>query len=558
MSNRLVYILGGFVLLVIAAVFWPVIHADFVWDDWQSFHDTPWLTQGDQWKHYIFRDFNFWTYYFRPLVVGFFALQVHLFHSTPGPMHAVSLAIHLIDTALVGILAWQCAKLVGRTQKNDAWMVPLCMAFYGLHAALIELVAWIGCQFDLIATMLMLLGLIANLCIRQKVLRAASIACLFFLTACSKESAVSFPLLLSVFDWIIVNRARKDPATPALQALIHRNWLAYIGILLSGCAYIAFRLWALGSVTNDLDIYQIPPFARLQEICFIYIQYWKILLWPFAGINPIHPFDIHSFGVPSAISLATTVLAIGIFIAGLYAGIKHASPLGCIVLTVTAALLPVLHLIPGQFEQSLYHERYATTALAVMCAMFPLLRKPAFFSLQHAKRPAKLMLIGATFLWLIFSVASIHLTLPLWSNDVTLWRWALATNPQAPEAKVYLLLSYVKAKKFQDAVALADNLLTEPTPCFRCMTTVAELALSNNDLPRATLALQRMREPPLLTKDNASLENYYRLNGRLLMQENKMDDAEKSLRLALALNPKDSKSQGLLNEATAARMQPKH
>src|ERR1700754_473078 len=93
------------VLAVIALLYSPVRHAGFVWDDLLDFQQMPWLRTGDQWKQIIFRGFNDWAYYFRPLIVAFFTLQIRLFDVAPGPMHLVSLAMHLLNTFIVGLLA---------------------------------------------------------------------------------------------------------------------------------------------------------------------------------------------------------------------------------------------------------------------------------------------------------------------------------------------------------------------------------------------------------------------------------------------------------------------
>lgn len=548
MSRNLIYLLASSVLIAVAVIYWPVTHANFVWDDWQSFHDKPWLTQGDQWKHYIFNDFNDWTYYFRPLVVAFFTLQVRLFDSAPGPMHAVSLTIHLINTALVGVLSWQCAELAKRSGEQRTWFATLCMALYGLHPALIEPVAWIGCQFDLIMTTLTLLGLIANMRLRQSVPRTTALTALFFLAACSKEAAIAFPLLIVVFDWMLVSSEKESTAAPMLPALIRRNWPAYVGILLAGSAYLIFRRLALGSIADKLQTDSISLLAHLQVISFLYLHYWKIILWPIAGMSPIHPFDIQAFAAVSPSLLAKIVLAFGIFGAGLYASIRRASPFGHMILAVTAALFPVLQIIPGHFEQSLYHERYATLAVAVLCAMLPLARWPGLSLSKNGGRTPLLISLSAIFLWLAFSIVDIRVILPKWSSDVSLWEWALAINPHASQAKSNLLQAYMRDKDYAAATNFANELLADPDPCFMCMIGITEIALSNHDLLRAAQALEKAGRSSLLKTDPGMLQHYYQLNARLLIQENKLDSAEKIMQTAIAVDPKNRHSQSLLAE----------
>jgi hypothetical protein len=562
MSKNVIYILAAIVMFAVAVIYWPVTHASFVWDDWQSFRDKPWLTQDDLWKHAIFSGFNDFSFYFRPLVIAFFTLQVRLFDSTPSPMHAVSLAIHLVNVALVGMLSWQCARLNEYSPKVQTWMTALCMTIYGLHPALIEPVAWIGCQFDLITTMLITFGLLMNIWISQKLTRAATLVVIFFLAACSKESAIAFPLLILIFDWIFINRVQIDSnqkraILSTLDAMIRRNGAAYAGILLSGLLYLFFRHWALGSITNSLPPSPMPLFARLQLIGFVYLHYWKIILWPVSGMSPIHPFDRQTFTIFSASSVASTVLAFGIFVAALYAGIRRNHAWACIIIAVTLALFPVLQIIPVQFEVSLYHERYATTALAVLCSMLPLVRWPDRSLSQSGKLIVLLTSTSAIFLWLSFSIVTIRTILPRWSNDVTLWGWARTMSPESSQAKDYLLIAYMRNKDFGAASSLADEFLTERDVCLSCMIQVAKIAETNNDTRRATLALERLSTDPYLkSNDGAPMRLiYYQLKARLLIQENKLDDAEKVTQMAVALKPTDTNSQDLLSKILALKEQ---
>jgi hypothetical protein len=205
--NRSFAILAIVVLGIVAILYWPIIHANFVWDDVVDFQEKAWLRSGDDWKHYILKDFNYWTNYFRPVGVAFFTLQVRLFNGAPGPMHAFSLVVHLVNTFLVGLVSLRTYEYVFSNSQaitKRIYYVTGAMLFYGIHPVLIEPTAWIGSQFDLVLTTLILLGLLARLRLRNIIFRALMIAFLFFIAACTKESAISFPLILLVFDWLIL------------------------------------------------------------------------------------------------------------------------------------------------------------------------------------------------------------------------------------------------------------------------------------------------------------------------------------------------------------------
>lgn len=558
MQFRLTYGLGVVALLAIALLYWPAIHFNFVWDDWQSFHDTPWLTHGDAWKHYIFRDFNNWKYYFRPLGVGLLTLQLRIFDGAPGPMHAVSLVIHLIDATLVGILAWRCATLSGISPTRRSWLAPLCMLIYGLHPALIETVAWIGCQFDLMLVLLVLLGLIANISIQHPCLRASVTMAIFFLAACTKEAAVSFPLLLVLLDWIFFSGGTDKRFGASIGTVLRRNGWIYAGIVVAGIAYLGFRHWALGSVTSNFYVSTTSPLARLREISTIYVHYLQVMIWPMSGMSPIHPYLQKEFLGPitpkALFSIAVTFAAIG---GGLYLALKHKAPSGYILVAITAALLPVLHIIPVEFEfeMNLYHERYATLALAMVCGMAPLLRLPAWLrdhTYERVLRPATTITVS---IWLVLSIIGIRLVLPNWTNDVTLWRSALVLNPHDIQPKNNLLFIYMKNKDYAAARKFGDEVLADSAPCTPCMLKIALLALWQHEPNRAADALERARQSPELTNDENTLHTYYLLTGQLLIQQGKLKDAQEVLRVALALTPDDPVTKEILKSALASENQ---
>ncbi|HTV84498.1 MAG TPA: hypothetical protein VME63_03790 [Dyella sp.] len=553
MGNRFACAVAGIVIIATALVYWPVLHAQFVWDDVLDFVQKDWLSHGDEWKHYIFKDFNDWKNYFRPLVVALFTLQIRFFGSAPGPMHAVSLVLHLINTLLVGLVSWRVSAMApGDTEKNN-WLAGLSMAIYGLHPVLAEAVTWIGCQFDLVATMFMLLGLLANTRIQNTLIRATTIALFFFLAACSKESAAAFPLILAVFDWAITPRAREGAWRSALVALIKRNGLTYAAIFLAGIAYLAFRHWALGQIVHPTAGYT-SALARLQETCFIYLQYWKMLFWPMSGLNPLHEFETHRFDLASTSSLLADVTALSIAGASLYFALKRSSPIACIVAAATAALLPVLRIVSIDFTPSLYHERYAMTALAVVCTMLPLIRISIPIGAGHMKALRSLGAVIAG-LWFIFAVINIRAIVPRWSNDVSLWQWALAGNPNSVHAKDDLLSAYIGAKEYDNADKLVNQLRADHVHCANCMLNAAILALAENDPARAQVLLEDVRTSQDLVNDKRMFYVYLVTTGRMLLLQGHLDDAESIFRSAIHVDPSDAQSQ--ISLATTLAMQGK-
>lgn len=537
------------VLAAIAVIYWPVLHADFVWDDVGMFVNTPYLSQGDHWKQYIFNGFSSWISYFRPLVLLLYTAQVRAFDVTPGPMHAVSLALHLLDTALVGVLALRLRALkLGDGYADPRWIAAGAMVFYGLNPLLVEPVTWIGCQFELLVALFTLAGLHAHLGLRRPVARAAVVATCFFLAACSKEAAISFPLLLIVYDWLVTTRHSTMTFTANVVAVLRRSWPTYAAVVAAGIAYLAFRYWALGHMVPSRTIDNRPLFDRMQEIAFTYAHYWQALLWPMSGTGPIHTIDRDQFATLSALSAARDVAAVCVVVAGFWLAIRRSSLVGLIIVIVTIALFPVLHVLPVLFDHSLYHERYVLLALATATPVATLWNWSALFGKRRAIPLGTCALIAA---WVALSVMNIRVTVPLWSNNVALWEWSLKDYPHSIDAKENLMGAYLHSGDMKKANAFGKGLVSEELPSKNSLFNAAYAATMVGDTAGAERALDLLQRFPGLTDNSRNYRAYLTARGWLLIVQKKYAEAVAVLQIATGLDKDDSEATYLLAQALA-------
>jgi len=530
------------ILGLVVWIYWPAHQAGFVWVDKIIFHNAAWLRTGDGWKRLVFHSFYEWINYFRPLVVALFVIEVRAFDVAPGPMHVVSLGIHLANTLLVGLLALNLRGERPGANKSSLRLVGMAMLLYGLHPALIEPVVWISSQFELVVTFFMLLGILLNATIRHPVSRAFAVATCFFLAACAKESAVSFPLLLLVFDWMRRESQRpiQEPLA-ALQSLWRRQWPVYLCVLVAGFAYLALRYWALGFLVQPNGSQPGFSLARLQTVSFLYLTYWRIVVWPMAGMGPIHPIDLHQFATFGTTTGPIDLVAFAIFLYGLYFAWKR-RPFGCLILAVTVALIPVLHIVPVEFDTSLYHERYAMIGVAMTCAILPFVVS----SISWPNSKPRSVVIGASTVviaWLGLAMVNIRVTLPLWSDEAKLWLWVLQEHPESLDAKDHLLSVYLELNDHVHARRMADLLMVEKRPCPTCMVNIANLAISDGDLPRATVALERAKQMIARQAPQSLVLGYIITTGQLREMKHDSRGAEEAYRDAITMGPLDPKAQ---------------
>lgn len=524
-------------LVFIAWVYAPVRHASFVWDDWLDFHDTAWLREGDAWRHYVFRDFNGWTNYFRPLGVLLFTAEVRLFDAQPGPMHTVSLGLHLINAGMVYAVARRFERTL-TPDKARGLMPIVAMTLYGLHPALVETVTWIGCQFEMLLVFFILLGLLASMAIRGRQARAAAVSACFFFAAVSKESAAIFPLLLVILDWTLQQRQAGSSLGYRMRSLLVEHWPSYIGLALTGLLYLLIRHAALGTLLSPQVAVPLTLLGRIQEICFLYLQNWRMLIWPMSGMGPIHPVSVQSFKQLTLGSAITCTAAIGLAGTGAWRLLCRPPGVGAVVSAITIALLPVLHMIAADFDSSLYHERYVMTALAAACVLLPATR-PLLDRCHLGTLPRHLVSAALCGLWLTVSVVNVRVTLPLWSNDVNLWRWALEQYPDALEAKENLLSAYLRVHDNARAHALIQRLASEKPTCANCMLNAAILAIRENNPGAAERYLRLVKDSKALMIDRRMYGKYLLTTGQMLFLQGKVDDAAEVLAAAMSVETHD-------------------
>ena len=530
------------VLALTCLVYWPVHAAGFAWDDYKFLLDSGWMTDRSYWPHLLAHGFPEWASYYRPLGIGLFIAETSMSSFEPMPMHLLSLGIHLLNMVLIGLLArrllWLCAPEA--TSKMETVALPgLAMLIYGVHPALTEPVVWISAQFDMLTTCFILAGLVLNFSLRRRATRAACVALCFLLSALSKEAALSFPFILFVLDWMM---SPEDSAQPErttrsrLADLLTRQWPIYAAVFVAGLAYLSLRQWGTGFLINSAVKASWSFWPQLQTACYTYIAYWKLLVWPMGDLGPIHDVAIDQFGMFSPKLLAIDAAALVIAWLGLWLLWKRRI-LGGVIASVSAALLPVLHIIPHQFAASLYHNRYAMTAIAMACAFLPLACRASGFRIRSYRLARFVPLVAIV--WLILAMVNTRICIPLWSSDTALWRWALLENPRSIVAQQSLLAAYMRDNDYPRAQPLADAMVHGPArTCFGCMLNVAALRIATNDAEGASAALKDAKEDMSgSTTRRSYLRGYMLLSGQLAELQHNTAEAEEAYRAVISFEP---------------------
>jgi protein O-mannosyl-transferase len=403
------------VLLIVAAVYSPVVAGGFVWDDQMIAARGQRVEQIRGISDYFGQ--SFWADYapserqdsfYRPIVTLSFALDARVHFGNPAGFHLTNLLLHL---GVVGLLFARLRSFGVRTVSSGVLSL-----LFGLVPRLAESVAWISGRTDLLAMLFSLLAL--QLAVppspsrqlrawREVGLAACLLAALF-----SKEIAAVGVVALAIHAWSL----------PTRRARLTRSGL------LAACAlsYAVLRYRALAHLEPAAPF----PGTALDRVTVVLeavARYAYMTLWPFQPQSQI--------GLLAQPQTRWAIAGAVVLLGGAIVAWRRARPRVLVsaqgvhlLLTVLPVLL-VLHLWPLPINV-VAADRYLYVPLLGLV----LSAAPAFDRwLARSGRRGQLVLAGL----LIPAAAAAPITRAravLWGDDIAFWedaiRTSFAANPQ--------------------------------------------------------------------------------------------------------------------------------
>lgn len=259
------------VLVVAVGAYWQVGTLDWTgWDDTAYVTKSPLMTAPDGLKR-IWITHETEQYY--PLTFTLYWLEYRLFAGDATGYHLVSVALHLLNAALLFMFLRMLAQPLA--------VARVASALFALHPTQVITVAWIAEQKNLLALAFMLLSMIAWVRSsraaeggpsRAKWWYLASLA-LFALGMLSKTAILGLPIALIALDHFMLGAPWKRGALRALPMLILAGLLAAVTL--------AFEQKFVDKAATDW----MPDLAqRLQIAGAAPWAYLGRLLWP-AGLS---------------------------------------------------------------------------------------------------------------------------------------------------------------------------------------------------------------------------------------------------------------------------------
>lgn len=378
------------------------------------------------------------TYFsnYNPLHRISYWIQHSLWGLEPQGYHAISIVLHLANTALVYLFARRLG-LGARTALAAA-------AIFAVHPTRAETVAWISAQKDLGATLFALWGL----CLYAPILsgaagpslaRLASVAALFAIAVLWKSMLVVYPLLLLALDlaW----------RRPLGRAVAEKLPFFAISILFAAIAMQA------GSRPGPIDdSWSVHAATALQAPLF----YARRLLWPwdFSGRwwipRPASVFEPAPLAGLLAIGAAAGILAAGLLR-------RDPRPAVCAIAWPAIALLPVSNIVPIPVVVA---DRYLYLAILgpVLAAAVLWRRLSASVARRSMRNAVFAAGMGLIAIFAFFSSAHCR----AYRDAETLWRESLATQPENPIARIHLAKAILSSPSASARAEEVLALMTAP------------------------------------------------------------------------------------------------
>ena len=397
--KQLPALLAGIAVITLLA-YLPALKNGFVWDD-QYYVLSNTLAQSFSIPG-IFSSFLGGNYH--PVTVFVFALQYHLFGTSPMGYHAVNLALHLANTLLVFLF------LRRLTDRPEVALVAALL--FGIHPLHVESVAWVSGLKDLLYTAFFLGSCIFYINFTKSGKRSEYLVALllFLLAMLSKAMAAPLPFVLILIDFF---RGRKI----TLRSLSEKVPFLIIAVILGIVAVIAQK---------SSDFIQEPgAYSMLQRIAFAGFGFTAYLV---KLVLPLNLSAWYPYPSPGAVPgwyylglLAFPALAFVIYYS-LRKGRLIAFGLGFF----TLMLAMVLQLLP--VGDALMADRYSyVPSIGIF-----LLAGAAFARLRERRKTAPA--VAALALFTLFFPVVTFARCGVWNNGLTLWNDVIGKYPAIPSA----------------------------------------------------------------------------------------------------------------------------
>ncbi len=418
-----------FLSALIVLVYFKLFSANFIsWDDGEVV-----LNNKDV------HDFNikafFTNYYvgnYAPIAMIGFAIDWLIFKGNAAGHHAMSLLFHVIN----GVLVYYLCNLI----LKDKLKALLCAIIFCFHPLQVETVAWVSAKNNIVYSVFFLLGLIQySKFILEGNKKQYVYALLFFiLSVLSKPSAICFPLVLFLLDYIL--KSKLD-----FKSLFINKIPFIIVAAILGLATIYTR-------TEDKFINQNHAYFIHERIGY---AGYAILQYIYKFFIPMDLSVIYPYPQNKTVSIIIGYVVIALLIFGIYKLYKSSSKIiffGLLFFIVN--LLLVLQFIP--FGEVLTADRYMYLPIIGIST--------ALLSIIPLKE-SQLKIAGIVLILVFGSLTFMRAS--VWKNSISLYSDIIKKYPHSFVALNSLGAEYMLNKNYDMSLRYLNAAINENTEYYK-------------------------------------------------------------------------------------------
>jgi hypothetical protein len=275
---------GLAVALAVAFAFRGVLGNGFLlYDDSVYLTDTPLVRagltrEGVVWAFTAFHGANW-----HPLTWISHMLDAQFFGLDPAGHHGVSLLLHVLNVALLSLLA---RRLLGAS-----WPSFLAALLFGLHPLRVESVAWVAERKDVLCAFFWLLAMGAHLryAARPGAGRMLPVALLLAGALMAKPMAVTLPLVLLLLDWWPLGRGVGRGLAGAAALVAEKIPLFFLA---AASSLVTLRAQASADALSMGGGHHAWP--KAVGAVMAVVHYLVRTLFP-AGLMPLYPYPAEAW-----------------------------------------------------------------------------------------------------------------------------------------------------------------------------------------------------------------------------------------------------------------------
>ncbi len=418
--------------------YWNSFDVPLVFDDLLTIQRNAGVRFGDYFSVNLLsgRSLLYWT----------FAANYFLHGQDVWGYHLVNLILHLLNGVLIYFVARHILELVMEDSRRSRSFAMLAAGFFLVHPVQTESVTYVSSRSELLSTFFYIgavLIFIKTPTRRIGFLLSLAVAFVFFLGIASKETVISLPATLFVYDFIFLSGA-------SLRSVLAR-WRFYLPFV-AGAVVVGYRLLSVtlvGSVGADA-VGHLPPWNYFLTQLRVIVRYIQITLLP-VGLNVDYDFK-PSFLLTQPAVLAS--LAVILVLVGLGWYLRRREPIFSfsifwffLTLAPTSIVVPILDTI---FEHRLY------LPMVGVCLSFPLVvervwgvvKERFHFRLKTVQTCAGLLLV--------LMVATI-LRNEVWRDERRLWADVISKSPDKARGYNILAMTHFKSGEYEQALEVAER-----------------------------------------------------------------------------------------------------